>query len=62
MAKGAIIKANNHLTDALDEKYILEEEYTTTVEQINSCIRLINGYINFFQKQKANTKQTSSNE
>ena len=62
MAKGAITKANNHLTDALDEKYILEEEYTTTVEQINSCIRLINGYINFLQKQKANTKQTSSNE
>lgn len=56
MAKGAITEANNHLTDALDEKYILEEEYTTIVEQINSCIRLINGYINFLQKQKANTK------
>ncbi|MBP6302722.1 MAG: four helix bundle protein [Bacteroidia bacterium] len=62
IARGSVTETHNHLTDALDEKYILEEEYTTTVEQINSCIRLINGYINFLQKQKANTKQTTNNE
>ncbi len=56
IARGSVTETHNHLTDALDEKYILEEEYTTIVEQINSCIRLINGYINFLQKQKANTK------
>lgn len=62
IARGSVTETHNHLTDALDEKYILEEEYTTIVEQIHSCIRLINGYINFLQKQKANTKQTTNNE
>ena len=61
IARGSVTETHNHLTDALDEKYILEEDYTTTVEQINSCIRLINGYINFLQKQKENTKQTITN-
>jgi len=61
IARGSVTETHNHLTDALDEKYILEEDYTTTVEQINSCIRLINGYINFLQKQKENTKQIITN-
>lgn len=56
IARGSLTETHNHLTDALDEKYISIEEYETTVELINSCIRLINGYINFLEKQKVKTK------
>lgn len=56
IARGSLTETHNNLTDALDEKYISIEEYETTVELINSCIRLINGYINFLEKQKVKAK------
>lgn len=53
IARGSLSETHNHLTDALDEKYISIEEYNLQVEQINTCIRLINGYINYLEKQKS---------
>ncbi len=54
IARGSLSETHNHLTDALDERYILNEEYEIHVNQIKLCIRLINGYINYLEKQKAN--------
>lgn len=55
IARGSVSETLNHLTDALDEKYISKEEYELYIEQINTCIRLLNGYINYLAKQKNKT-------
>ncbi len=53
IARGSLSETHNHLTDALDENYIVNEEYEIHVNQIKLCTRLINGYINYLEKQKA---------
>ncbi|MFI5221268.1 MAG: four helix bundle protein [Bacteroidia bacterium] len=52
IGRGSISETHNHLTDALDEQYITVDEYENQINQINLCTRLINGYINFLEKQK----------
>ena len=54
IARGSLSETHNHLTDALDEEYIGNEEYEIHVGQIKVCIRLTNGYINYLEKQKTN--------
>ncbi|MES2558345.1 MAG: four helix bundle protein [Bacteroidota bacterium] len=56
IARGSVSETHNHLTDALDQKFITNDEYESHVIQINSCIRLINGYINYLEKQKTKDK------
>jgi hypothetical protein len=36
----------------LDEKYISNEDFETHVTQIKLCTRILNGYINYLEKQK----------
>lgn len=53
IARGSLSETHNHLTDALDERYTVNEEYDIHVNQIKLCTRLTNGYINYLEKQKA---------
>ena len=53
IARGSLSETHNHLTDALDEKYITNEEFEIHVNQLKLCTRLLNGYINYLEKQKA---------
>ena len=53
IARGSLSETHNHLTDALDEKYITKEEFEIHVNQVKLCTRLLNGYINYLEKQKA---------
>jgi four helix bundle protein len=53
IARGSLSETHNHLTDALDEKYITNEEFEIHVNQVKLCTRLLNGYINYLEKQKA---------
>ena len=52
IARGSLSETLNHLTDALDENYIKQDEFNQLSNQIQSCTRLTNGYINFLEKQK----------
>ena len=62
IARGSLAETLNHLTDALDESYIDKEAFNLLNEQIKSCIRLTNGYINFLEKQKAISKNNNTGE
>lgn len=53
IARGSLSETHNHLTDALDEKYITNEKFEIHVNQVKLCNRLLNGYINYLEKQKA---------
>ena len=52
VARGSLSETHNHLTDALDEKYISNEDFEIHVNQIKLCTRILNGYINYLEKQK----------
>ena len=54
ITRGSLSETHNHLTDALVEKYIVNEEYEIHVNQIKICTSLTNGYINYLEKQKSN--------
>ncbi len=56
IAKGSLTETINHLTDALDCKYITEDTYIKHKDQIQYCIKILNGYILYLKKQKENEK------
>jgi four helix bundle protein len=50
----------DHLIIAAEENYISEAELTKRKEQINKCLAILNGYINYLKKAKdAGTKKNS---
>ena len=53
IARGSLGETLNHLIDALDEKYITEEELNYFRNKINEVEKLLNGYISYLEK-KAN--------
>lgn len=52
IARGSVYEIHNHLTDALDNHFIIQEESILYVKQTSVCIRLLNGYIAYLEKQK----------
>jgi four helix bundle protein len=52
IAKGSLTETLDHLTVALDEKYIDNSTFDELYKQYEVCIKLINGYTNYLQKQK----------
>jgi four helix bundle protein len=56
MARGSVTETMEHLTTAHDEKYITEEELKQGNEMCETSFKLINGYISWLDKLKANTK------
>ena len=51
MARGEVSETIDHLTVALDEKYIDETEFKRMVELAEELTRLLNGYIRHLQTQ-----------
>lgn len=51
MARGEVSETIDHLTVALDEKYIDEAEFDRMVELAEEVIRLLNGYIRHLKTQ-----------
>jgi four helix bundle protein len=57
-ARGSAIETLDHLVIALDEGYITEEIFNNFKNDIEECLRMLNGYINFLKAQSA-SKPTS---
>jgi len=55
-ARGSLIETLDHLLCALDENYITEQQLNELRIQYENCIKLLNGYIGFLQKQKEQLK------
>ena len=51
-ARGSLSEILDHLICALDEDYITDFQLNEFRNQHEICLRLINGYIGFLQKQK----------
>jgi four helix bundle protein len=52
IAKGSLTETHNHLTDALDCEYISLTEFEAYKNQIQHCLKILNGYILYLKKQK----------
>jgi four helix bundle protein len=55
-ARGSLSETINHLIDAFDENYILEEKLNRYKSQGKEIERLLNGYINYLRSQKEKEK------
>ncbi|MCU0373856.1 MAG: four helix bundle protein [Chitinophagaceae bacterium] len=53
VARGSLFESMDHLGVAEEEGYIGEEERNTVVAEIYEAIKIVNGYISYLQKQKA---------
>lgn len=51
-SRGSLTEIIDHLICAYDEQYISETELKVFREQIEKCLRILNGYIAYLQKQK----------
>jgi four helix bundle protein len=52
MARGSLSETLDHLMIALDEKIITEETILSFQTEYDSCLRLLNGYIQYLKNKK----------
>jgi four helix bundle protein len=52
MARGSLTETLDHLIIALDEQIITNEMLLTFQAEYDSCLRLINGYIQYLKSKK----------
>ena len=52
MSRGSLMETLDHLIIAYDEKIITEEQLKEYKADIDICLKLLNGYINYLQRQK----------
>ena len=52
MARGSLTETLDHLIVALDEKIIPEQVFNTFQTEYESCLKLINGYIQYLKNKK----------
>ena len=60
IARGSVTETMEHLSTAFDEDYITLEELKMGEEICGISCKLINGYISWLDKSKANAKTASS--
>ncbi len=53
-ARGSLFELIDHLTVALDEKYVAEKDFLEMKASIHIVIKKINGYIHYLNQQKLN--------
>jgi four helix bundle protein len=51
IARGSLFETLNHLIDAFDEEYIIGEELKYFREKVLHCIKVLNGYIAYLERQ-----------
>ena len=62
IARGSIYELETQLTLAEDLGFISNEVAEVSLNQVTRCKKLINGFINYFQKQSNNQQRTTVNE
>lgn len=62
IARASLYELETQLIVANDLEYISELQLTTILEQVTRCKKLINGFINYYQKQTNNHQPTTINE
>lgn len=54
VSRGSLYELLDQFIASKDEEYITEEEYLKYKKQINDCLAVLNGYINYLNKSAAN--------
>lgn len=54
ISRGSLYELLDHLTVAIDENYISDSQSLEAENHIRKAISILNGYINYLQKQKDN--------
>src|SRR5258708_31550525 len=62
VARGSIYELETQLTLASDLQLISIDDLESGLNQITRCKKLLNGFINYFQKQSNNQQPTTINE
>jgi four helix bundle protein len=62
MARGSLYEVETQLIVSSDLGFLPEQEMETALSQITRCKKLLNGFINYFQKQTNNDQPTTINE
>jgi four helix bundle protein len=52
ISRGSLYETIDHLIIAEEENYISVDELVNRKEQINKCLAILNGYINYLKKAK----------
>ena len=52
-SRGSLYEIIDHLIVAADEKYITESELNEMRKEINECLAVLNGFINYLLKAKS---------
>ena len=52
IARGSLYELETQLYLALDVRHISNEEHKATNKQITVCKKLLNGFMNYYKKQK----------
>ena len=61
-SRGSLYEVLDHMIVAKDEKFISEEEFKDLKIEIRQCIAVLNGYINYLSRAKAQGKEVSEPE
>ncbi|WP_347374381.1 four helix bundle protein [Aequorivita sp. Q41] len=48
--EGSLYELETQLTLVYDQNYIIEEQLNEIINQIDSCKKLLNGFINYYKK------------
>jgi four helix bundle protein len=56
ISRGSLYEIIDHLIIAAEENYISANDLTNKREQINKCLAILNGYINYLKKAKVASK------
>jgi four helix bundle protein len=62
IARGSLYEIETQLIIAFDLEYISDSQLHEVLEHIARCKKLLNGFINYFQKQTTNQQPTTINE
>jgi four helix bundle protein len=62
VARGSLYEIETQLILASDLEFISVNQLDQVLEQVIRCKKLINGFINYFQKQTTNQQPTTINE
>jgi four helix bundle protein len=62
IARASLYELETQIILACDLEYILEQELLSVTDQITRCKKLLNGFINYYQKQSNNQQPTTINE
>lgn len=61
-SRGSLFEIIDHLIVANEERYITEDQLKNYKSEINECLAILNGYINYLTKAKAGETTNKVNE